>query len=52
VRRVALFTTAGHSDDDLDRMVDYARVRAAEVDSQVEIFAAAEAGPLFRVMPA
>jgi phosphoribosyl 1,2-cyclic phosphodiesterase len=43
VRRVALFHhEPTHSDDDLDRMVDSARARAAEVDSQVEIFAAAE----------
>jgi phosphoribosyl 1,2-cyclic phosphodiesterase len=43
VRRVALFHhEPTHSDDDLDRMVAYARARAAEVGSQVEIFAAAE----------
>jgi hypothetical protein len=43
VRRVALFHhEPTHSDADLDRMVEYARARAGEVESNVEIFAAAE----------
>jgi phosphoribosyl 1,2-cyclic phosphodiesterase len=43
VRRVALFHhEPTHSDDQLDRMVDYARARVREVGSDVEIFAAAE----------
>jgi phosphoribosyl 1,2-cyclic phosphodiesterase len=43
VRRVALFHhEPTHADDEIDRMVAYARVRARQVDSPVEIFAAAE----------
>lgn len=42
-RRLALFHhEPTHSDDDLDRMVEYARDRAREVGSQLEVFAAAE----------
>ena len=42
-KRMALFHhEPTHTDDDLDRMVDFARARAAEVGSKVEIFAAAE----------
>jgi len=43
VRRLALFHhEPTHTDDEVDRMVGYARARAAEVGSQVEVFAAAE----------
>jgi phosphoribosyl 1,2-cyclic phosphodiesterase len=42
-KQVALFHhEPTHSDDDLDRMVDYSRARAAEIGSRVKIFAAAE----------
>jgi phosphoribosyl 1,2-cyclic phosphodiesterase len=42
-RRVALFHhEPTHNDEDLDRMVEYARARARDVGSSVEIFAAAE----------
>jgi phosphoribosyl 1,2-cyclic phosphodiesterase len=42
-KRVALFHhEPTHTDEDLDRMVSSARARAAEVGSNVEIFAAAE----------
>src|SRR6266498_163113 len=43
VRRVALFHhEPTHTDDELDRMVEYARARVSEVGSAVEVFAAAE----------
>jgi ribonuclease BN (tRNA processing enzyme) len=42
-RRVALFHhEPTHADDDIDRMVEYARTRARSAGSQVEVFAAAE----------
>jgi phosphoribosyl 1,2-cyclic phosphodiesterase len=42
-KRVALFHhEPTHSDDDLDRMVSYARARASEVPNPPDIFAAAE----------
>ncbi len=43
MRRVALFHhEPTHTDDELDRMVEYARARVSEVGSAVEVFAAAE----------
>ncbi len=43
VRRVALFHhEPTHADDDIDRMVEYARGRARAGHSNVEVFAAAE----------
>ena len=42
-RRVALFHhEPTHADADIDRMVEYARRRAREVGSEIEIFGAAE----------
>jgi phosphoribosyl 1,2-cyclic phosphodiesterase len=43
VKRLAMFHhEPTHADDDLDRMVEHARARARDAESEVEIFAAAE----------
>jgi phosphoribosyl 1,2-cyclic phosphodiesterase len=43
VRRVAMFHhEPTHADDEIDRMVEYSRNRAREVNSDLELFAAAE----------
>jgi phosphoribosyl 1,2-cyclic phosphodiesterase len=47
VRRLALFHhEPTHADEDLDRMVDYARERAAAAGARLDVFAAAEGAEL------